>query len=222
MFAESLPLQTIFPPVALSITSVVALVLCDFYQQRRGRYLFKPLAALAFLWLAIALDATATSYGCWILSGLVCCLVGDLLLMADSDRYFLAGLVAFLCGHLLYAMAFLQLPVNPAGLLISCIPALTLLVAATRWLAPHVNREMRYPVKLYMVVITGMLLCAGLTSGHPADILIIAGAWGFALSDLAVARQQFVHPGPNNGLWGTPLYFFSQMLLASTVGLVIL
>lgn len=220
MIAESLPLKTILPPVALSIAAVIALVLCDFHQHRRGRYLFKPLAAIAFLWLAFALNAMASSYGCWILAGLVCCMVGDLLLMADSDRYFLAGLVAFLCGHLLYAMAFLQLPANLMGLLITSIPALTLLVAATRWLAPHVNREMRYPVKLYMVVITGMLLCAGLSSGHPAGTLIIAGAWGFALSDLAVARQQFVHAGRNNGLWGTPLYFFSQMLLASSVGLV--
>ena len=39
----------------------------------------------------------------------------------------------------------------------------------------------------------------------------------FALSDLAVARNQFVAPGPANGLWGTPLYFVSQLLLAASI-----
>ena len=72
---------------------------------------------------------------------------------------------------------------------------------------------------LYIVVITSMLLCAGLTLGHSAAVLMIGGAWGFAISDLAVARQQFVKPSKTNGLWGTPLYFLSQMILAATVSL---
>ena len=40
------------------------------------------------------------------------------------------------------------------------------------------------------------------------------------LSDLAVARQQFVQPSRWNGLWGTPLYFLSQMVLAASIALV--
>jgi hypothetical protein len=44
-----------------------------------------------------------------------------------------------------------------------------------------------------------------------------SGAWGFAVSDLAVARQQFVQTSQLNGLWGTPLYFLSQMLLAASL-----
>jgi uncharacterized membrane protein YhhN len=87
------------------------------------------------------------------------------------------------------------------------------------WLAPHIKRDMKFPVALYTLVITGMLLCAGLSAGHPAAPLIIAGAWGFAISDLAVARQRFAHPSRLNGLWGTPLYFFSQMLLAGSIAL---
>lgn len=217
MITEAFRLETILPPAGLSLVAVIALVWCDFHQIRPGRYLFKPLAAAAFVWLAMALGATGSTYGCWLLAGLLCCMAGDLLLMPDSERSFLAGLIAFLSGHLLYGVAFLKLQINLQGLAISCLPALVLLVVAVRWLGPHINREMKLPVALYTLVITGMLLCAGLSAGHPAAALIIGGAWGFAISDLAVARQQFAHPSPLNGMWGTPLYFFSQMLLAGSV-----
>jgi uncharacterized membrane protein YhhN len=221
VLTDSLPLTTILPPVLLSCVAVVALVLCDFRDFRAGRYLFKPLAAAAFIWLALSLGATTTTYGTWLLAALLFCLLGDLFLMPDSERWFLAGLTAFLCGHLLFAVAFVQLPINPLGLALSALPALVLLVTVLRWLTPHVNREMKLPVTLYILVISAMLLCAGLTAGQPAAYLIIGGAWGFACSDLAVARRQFILPASRlTAMWGTPLYFLSQMVLACSVALV--
>ena len=220
MLTESLPLETLLPPAGLSCLAVVALVLSDFRDFRAGRYLFKPLAAAAFIWLAVSLDATATAYGSWMLVALVCCMIGDLCLMLEDEKAFLAGLTAFLCGHLLFALAFLQLPSSPMGLALTIVPALILLVGVGRWLGPHVPADMKIPVALYVLVITTMLLCAGSTAGQPAATLIIFGAWGFACSDLAVARRQFVNPSRSNGLWGTPLYFLSQMVLASSIALV--
>ena len=80
---------------------------------------------------------------------------------------------------------------------------------------------MKIPVAAYILVISAMLMCAGLTLGQAVAPLVLLGAWGFALSDLAVARRQFVAPESKiNGLWGTPLYFASQMLLAASVALV--
>ncbi len=218
MFTDSLSLASVLPPTTLSVIAVLALVFCDFREIRAGRFIFKPLAAAAFVWLAVSLDATSTAYGNWLLAALIFCMVGDLLLMPDSERSFLAGLMAFLAGHLLFAVAFLQLPANPVGLLLSGLPALGLLVVVWRWLIPHVNSEMKFPVMLYMLVISTMLLCAGLTAGQPAAWFIIGGAWGFACSDLAVARRQFIQPASRlNGVWGTPLYFLSQMVLAYSV-----
>ena len=46
----------------------------------------------------------------------------------DDQYAFLAGLVAFLCGHLLYAVAFLHLPGNLWGLVATSLPAMVLLV----------------------------------------------------------------------------------------------
>jgi len=207
------------PPIACSLLAVLALVLADQRGYRPGRYLCKPVAAAAFVWLALVLGATQSPFGQWLLAGLLACALGDLLLMPDREATFLAGLAAFLCGHLLYAVAFLQLPINPAGLLASLPPAAVLLAFTGRWLLPRLPANMKVPVTLYVLVITGMLLCAGLSAGLPAAALIITGAWGFALSDLAVAREQFVRPGHWNKLWGTPLYFLSQMLLAAAVAL---
>lgn len=216
MNIEALPLA----PLILSAASVGGLVLADQLQFRPGRYLCKPLAALAFVWLALTLGAADSSYGSWLLAGLLLCMLGDLLLMPQDERCFLAGLVAFLCGHLLYGVAFLQLGASPLGPAISALPCLLLLILTYRWILPRVEPPMKLPVACYMWVITGMLLCASLTLQHPASLLIITGAWGFALSDLAVARQQFIKPSSLNGLWGTPLYFFSQMLLAASIAML--
>lgn len=220
MLTESLPWALVLPPVVLSCVTVIALVICDFRDFRPGRYLFKPLAAAAFVWLALTLDATGTGYGRWLLAALLLCMAGDLFLMFDSERGFLAGLSAFLCGHLLFAVAFLQLEANLVGLALSALPVLALLFFVWRWLQPHVPAAMKVPVGLYILVISAMLLCAGLTVGQPAAYMIIGGAWGFACSDLAVARRQFVQPASRvNGVWGTPLYFLSQMVLAGSLAL---
>jgi uncharacterized membrane protein YhhN len=205
------------PPALLASVSVVALVLSDYRAWRIGRFIFKPLAAAAFIWLALRLDATQTAYGTWLLAGLVFCALGDLLLMPDDDRSFLAGLGAFLIGHLLYSVAFLQLPVNPTGSLLSALPALLLLALVLRWLLPYVPGNMRLPVALYVVVITAMLVTAGATAGQALAPLAISGAWCFALSDVAVARRQFVTHSRASALWGTPLYFFAQMLIAASI-----
>jgi uncharacterized membrane protein YhhN len=46
---------------------------------------------------------------------------------------------------------------------------------------------------------------------------ILIGALAFFLSDLSVARNRFVAPGFVNRLWGLPLYYAAQLLLASSI-----
>ena len=40
------------------------------------------------------------------------------------------------------------------------------------------------------------------------------GATMFWVSDLAVARRQFVDPSPRSAIWGLPLYYGAQLLFA--------
>jgi uncharacterized membrane protein YhhN len=211
--------STLAAPIVLAVLAVAALMLCDSQRYRPGRYIFKPMAAAAFIWAALAVDAASFSYGQWMLAGLCLCFVGDILLMADAEPAFIGGLGAFLLGHLCYAVAFTQLAWTPATLLVSALPVAALVYFTLRWLSPHTEGPLRFAVPLYTAVIAGMLLAAGMTVNEPAAALIIFGAIGFAISDLAVARQQFIKDSRLNGLWGTPLYFASQMLLAGSVAI---
>ena len=88
---------------------------------------------------------------------------------------------------------------------------------ALREILPHVPLRMRRAVLAYLVAISGMLVCAAGTVGHAGRPAIALGAIAFYLSDLAVARERFVSKSFTNKLWGLPLYFGAQLLLASTV-----
>lgn len=211
-----MPVITPVPLTALTAISV-ALVL---FSERRApvlEWIFKPLASLGFVALALTVGALESAYGQILLLGLLLCLAGDVFLIASGDRAFLLGLGSFLLGHLAYAAAFFQLSQNPVGLWASVPPVVVLAVTSLRWLRPHVATEMKGPVVAYVVVICCMLLMAGTTWGSSPAPAIIIGAWGFAVSDLAVARNQFVAPGFGNRLWGLPLYFGAQLLLAWSV-----
>lgn len=210
----------LFIPIAVSAISVLALTFVDrFYlahpsQTPVWRYILKPLAAAAFIALALNCGAFDSDYGQWVLVALGFCMLGDVCLMFKNDRSFLSGLTAFLLGHLFFVVAFLK--VAPAfqdyfliSLLLLIVPALSL-----RWLFPHIPSPMKTPVLCYILVITAMLMTAFITFPEPGGSWRFFGALGFAISDLAVARQQFVKASITNGTWGTPLYFGSQMLLA--------
>ncbi|MEP5764736.1 MAG: lysoplasmalogenase [Halieaceae bacterium] len=204
----------------LTITIAIAAVagmLASEARWPRWEWLFKPLASLCFITLALQAGAIHSSYGQWLLAGLVLCLFGDVFLIPHDEKSFRAGLTSFLLGHLLYAVAFLQLPLNLIAMLWGLIPVTLLAVLSLRWLWPHVPSAMQVPVLAYIGVICCMLLMAGSTWGSASGALILAGAWGFAVSDLSVARHQFVKSDFRNRLWGIPLYFGSQMLLAWSV-----
>jgi uncharacterized membrane protein YhhN len=129
---------------------------------------------------------------------------------------FLAGLGAFLLGHLAFAVAFAARGISP---LWTVLAAAVLLIACARvlsWLLPHVAPPMRAPVVAYALVITAMVASAigAMAAGAPA--LLAVGAAMFYASDLAVARDRFVAPGFGNRLWGLPLYYGAVLLLAST------
>lgn len=177
----------------------------------RAEWLFKPAAALTFIVAALASGATASTFGRVLLAGLLLAAAGDVLLIFRTRRSFLAGLVAFLLGHLAYAVAFAVRGVELPRVLLATGLLGAVAVPVLRWLWPHVERPMRGPVAAYVTVITAMVAFAAGT-GAP---LLLVGAIAFYLSDLAVARERFVARGFVNRAWGLPLYFFAQLLLAT-------
>ena len=77
---------------------------------------------------------------------------------------------------------------------------------------------MRGPVMAYMAVISCMVIAAASTFAHAVAWPLLVGALMFYGSDLSVARDRFVRPGFANSIWGLPLYYGGQILLAWSVG----
>ena len=203
--------------IVVCCLACTALVWSEAADRKNLRWLFKPIAATCFVLLALNLGALENIYGRWLLAGLCLCWLGDVFLIPDRDLTFLLGLGSFLLGHLGFAVAFSTLGGSTTALLWAAVPVLLLGTLTTHWLWPQVPADMKIPVVAYILVICAMLLSASSVIGTPAGLFIAAGAWGFAVSDVAVARDQFISPGWRNRLWGLPLYFGSQLLLAWSV-----
>jgi len=197
---------------------VAALLFVLRTERDRLAWVFKPLAALTSIAAGAAAGALETPWGTVLFAGLVLAAGGDVALIAKGRRAFLAGLASFLLGHVAYAVAFAIRGLDWAWLGVAAAVLLALAAPVLRWLWPHVESAMRGPVAAYVVVITAMVALAAGTVGARGDPWLLAGAFGFYLSDLAVARDRFVRPGFDNRAWGLPLYFFSQLLLATHAG----
>jgi uncharacterized membrane protein YhhN len=190
----------------------------------RLRRATKPIASACFVALALAGFDTAPPAYVLLLAGLVLGALGDVALMFRGDRWFLAGLVSFLLGHVAYVIAFADLA--PVEGWLTPWAALPAVVAggALAYLWPHLGK-MRGPVIVYVAVITAMMVGAiaivttdaapGLLDGRERGILL-AGATLFFASDLSVARDRFVAHGFVNRVWGLPAYYAGQILLAWT------
>lgn len=179
--------------------------------------LFKMLASTGFIAIALSVGGLSNPYGRIVLVALVFSWAGDLLLTFTSRPAFVAGLVAFLLGHVAYSVAFGSLDVD---VLAGCIAAIVMALGGLlvwNWLAPHVG-DMAGPIVAYLVVITVMVVMAFSAFGAGATILIPVGAVSFYASDIAVARDRFIAPGVANRVWGLPLYYLAQVLLAATAG----
>lgn len=180
------------------------------------QWVVKPLAAATFVAAGLRSGMPETPYERALIAGLVLAAIGDVLLIPKDRRAFLGGLVAFLLGHVLYAVAFVARGIHVEALAMTGALAFVAAIAVLRWLWPHARGGMRGPVLAYVAVISTMLALAVGTFGHSPDGRIPIAALMFYLSDLAVARERFIEPAFLNRAWGLPLYFASQLVLAST------
>ena len=189
---------------------VLALLAAEYRQDNRGQRLFKPLAALGFILLALSFGALETLYGQLILTGLVFCAFGDVCLLSrKSQSLFIIGMAAFALGHIFYCLALRQMD----GLSINhgiIWPVIIVVCAFFLYLRPKLDLMMQPMVGLYALII-GIMVIYALGSGRLIPAL--AGVM-FAASDMAVARDRFVKAEPINALAITPLYFGAQALFA--------
>lgn len=155
-------------------------------------YLFKPLATLLILALALSYPTSRPEYQWAIVAGLLLSTAGDIFLMLPEDR-FIAGLSSFLLAHLCYAYGFsLGVPFGTAFLFWPPYFVAGGVVLALVW--PGLRPALRGPVMAYVVVIAVM---AGQAAGRwyalggTVALLAAAGAALFIVSDAVLAIDRF-------------------------------
>ncbi|MBK6464587.1 MAG: lysoplasmalogenase [Myxococcales bacterium] len=211
--------------LVLVLTALVAALLAAIRAESAwGEWLTKPAASLTFIVAGLGwgglLEGRSTPFGRVLVVGLVLAAIGDVLLIPKGRRAFLAGLVAFLLGHVAYGVAFLVRGVDPLATLVALVVVGAVAVPVLRWLWPSVKGPMRGPVAAYVVVITGMVALAAGTARRGGAGWLLVGAVMFYISDLFVARQQFVKRELRNRALGLPLYYAAQLVLASQAHLL--
>ncbi|QEW27663.1 lysoplasmalogenase [Roseovarius indicus] len=167
-----------------------------------------PVALLA-LWAALAGGPV------WLVAALALSAFGDFALSREGERAFLAGLCGFALAHVAY-IALLAGLVEGAPPVVPLVALLALAVSTELWLAPHTG-EMRWPVRVYVGLITVMAGCALALPG--AMWLAALGAGAFVLSDTVLAVQLFRRDvaarfdrALSAVLWA--LYYGAQMAMA--------
>ncbi|MEY3405116.1 MAG: lysoplasmalogenase [Cyclobacteriaceae bacterium] len=157
---------------------------------------------------------------------LIACWIGDCLLMFTEvhSTFFLAGLTAFLTGHILYIFCFRTITgpekvQTPAlGYLLSILP-----VALAGWLIGTLWSGLgsfQIPVLIYTLVIATMFLHAvrrlNRTNSKSFQILL-SGAFLFMLSDSLLAYNMFGSSIPFSGLLVMSTYLSAQYLIVKGV-----
>lgn len=199
---------------------VGGLLLAEYYGLQRMKWAAKPAASLFFVLLAYTAGGAETGYGQLILAGLVFCLAGDVLLIPKGEKSFLAGMAAFALGHGAYIAAFVASAEEFSGGSIIALAGMAVIVTLLLRRLWPVLADFRWPVAGYSAIIAVMVAAsfsAAPGGGQASYWMAAAGATMFAISDLAVAWDRFVEENFFNRLWGLPLYYAAQLLIASSV-----
>jgi len=211
------------PAILFAATLLLALLLwAEKYDSTTWKLGSKPLISALFI-LAASLQAWPhPSLAHWVLAGLIFSWIGDVCLIFSSRKLFLAGLVAFLLGHVCYAAGFYAHGVFNSWMVAGWVVLLVAGVVVFRWLQPHLG-NMTGPVIGYIVVISVMVggaLAVYAQTQWPQNprCMMLTGAILFYLSDIMVARDQFVVSAFVNRLIGLPLYYAAQFLFAFAIG----
>lgn len=192
----------------------------------RLEYVAKPAVMIVlFLWLFTSVGLNGALL--WFGLGIFFSLIGDVLLMISLDRFFLAGLIAFLLAHIAYAIGF-NIPVSETsawGFILAVMIALggsRIIRRILDALPAQGESHMRIPIIIYSLVISVMLLSAMMkimdfSWNANAAALVSIGAFLFYLSDIILAWNKFVAPIAHGRSYNIAAYHLGQIALIAGV-----
>jgi uncharacterized membrane protein YhhN len=182
--------------------------------RRAVEYWAKPLTMALLVGVAAMAGDVAGGVRAALVVGAVLGLVGDVMLMFDTESTFMAGLGAFAAGHLAYAVAAAGIGFDGrwAAIGIGFMVVLLLYRFATHTVPGarrHGGSTLANAVVFYACVITAMVVTAWGTTLWVAAV----GACAFAASDWVLGHQRFAGPLPGGRLSVIIPYHVGQALL---------
>jgi len=206
-----LPQRLLAGALVLIVACCVAGVLGIYRLPFAGVRSLAAAASIGFVLVALTCGALRSRYGRFILLGLICCCLGDIL----GPIHFKAGVSAFFLGHVFFITAFITHGVRGRRIAYT----LPVLVSATAvilaWLYPHVPKDDTWAVIPYALALSGTVLFAGGASA--GNRLALAAAIIFYISDIFVARRHFGVRSGENAFFCYPLYYTACILFAFSV-----
>nr|WP_246722928.1 lysoplasmalogenase [Aliikangiella sp. G2MR2-5] len=161
-----------------------------------------------------------TIYSILLLVGVFFGVIGDVFLIFKSKKSFLAGMAAFLIGHLAYITAFLQYDYQGLEWLAALTGLSFAMYFVYNWIKDSLSGVLKYGVIAYMFVIA-VMTALGLSLRIDGQLTLVAmGAILFALSDFFVASHRFKTPKFSDRVFGLPLYYAGQFVLAATIAVM--
>lgn len=198
-------------------------------RQDRGLvYVVKPATLAAFL-VGAGLLAHSTGWGWaarWFLPALGFSLLGDVLLMLPTERWFLPGLLAFLVAQACYIVG-LNPTLPPAASLALVVAILVMDIVVLRPIIAGVRRsgapELRAPVVVYGAILSLTFFSGWATWFRPAwqpagRVLVSIGVTLFLASDLMLAWTHFVRRSRTLNVLIMVTYHLAQLALAGVIG----
>lgn len=209
------------PTIVLAAGALLSAGLAIWSDAKGRRRLFrvaKPLTTSLIIAAAVfAAAPVPAAYKALVVAGLAASLLGDIALMFP-EKWFTAGLVAFLTAHVLYILAFKPGPGHRASFGIF-LPFMLYGLLMFFILAPGLGK-LKFPVLVYVAAITIM---AGFAAGRFVDrgglrpLLAFAGAVLFLVSDSVLAYDRFAKKIRIAQIIILGTYFPAQLLIALSI-----
>ena len=163
-------------------------------RRRRTELWSKPLALIALIGVAVALDPADQLVRAWFVVALLLSLAGDVFLLG-GDRWFVPGLVGFLLAHVAYTLGMVSGDDwSRAGFVVG-LATMAVLAATIGWrivLAAGRKDSILGPAVVAYLVAISLMFCAAMAIGSTWAIL---GAALFVASDSILGWRQFVADG---------------------------
>jgi uncharacterized membrane protein YhhN len=196
---------------------------------KKLEYIAKPMVIVILItWLLI--NGGYQGPTIFFLIGLGLSLAGDIFLMLPDEK-FIAGLVSFLFAHLAYIRGFsisgLHFSIGLlAVIVIVGLIGIVVVRQLLKGLTAHHQEKLRFPIIIYAIVISIMLISALSTVISPSPgwdfypaIIVSTGAILFFFSDSNLAWNRFVNLVPHGKLMVIISYHLAQIAITLGVGL---